>query len=523
MGVVGALAAVALLGMARPAGAHPLGNFTVNRYARVEVSAGVLRVHYVLDLAEIPAFQEREALAADRSGYARRRAEEVAAGLRLSVDGAALALRVAGVHLSEPPGQGGLPTLRLAVTYEAPLPPGPPERPRRADFSDANEPDRPGWREVVVVARGDARLLSSDAPREDASDELRDYPADLLSAPFDRRRAAFSFVPGTRAVPPAPLAGAAAAPPRSGGAFAALVTRSAGTPGLVLGLLGLAAGFGAAHALAPGHGKTVMAAYLVGTRGRPRDAVALGVVVSLMHTASVLALGLALVALGRSVAPERIYPWLTLASGLLVTAVGAWLLARRWRAWRAAGRGHPDHHHGGGNHDGLAEHDHDAQVRVHVHSGARGEDHADAPVRAHERGGAHGGDHEHAGNGGRHVHHDGGVGHSHELAAGVAPLSRKGLVALGASGGVFPSPTAVLVLVSAFSLGRPVLGLALIAAFSVGLAATLTAVGLALVLGRGLVQRRAPVVVFDVLPLLGALALTAVGLVVVAQGIGRIP
>ena len=523
---VGALAVLAVLATARPAGAHPLGNFTVNRYARVEASAGVLRVHYVLDLAEIPAFQEREAVATGPQGYAERRAAEIAAGLRLVVDGTALPLRAKDHRLDRPPGQGGLSTLRLAVTYEAALPPGPPERPREATFADDNDPDRLGWREVVVVARGDARLVASDAPAADVSDELRAYPADFVSTPLDRRRASFAFTPGTRAVPPSPLTGATAAPSRSGGAFTALVTRSAGTPGLLLGLLALAAGFGGAHALAPGHGKTVMAAYLAGTRGRPGDAVALGIVVSLMHTASVLVLGLALVALGRSVSPERVYPWLTLASGVIVTAVGAWLLRRRWGAWRRVGHGGAAH--GGAGHDHAA-HDHaghDHAGHDHAYAGRTGHDRAHHGADARE---GHGG-HDHAAHGdehgdhhhGAHGHTHGGGGHTHELPADVAPLSRAGLVALGASGGLFPSPSAVVVLVSAFSLGRPALGLALIAAFSVGLAATLTAVGLALVVGRGLVQRTGSTRLLELLPLVGAVAITAAGLVLVAQGVGRI-
>ena len=463
-----------VLGPAAPAGAHPLGNFTVNRYARVEVSAGVVRVHYVLDEAEIPAFQERREVAAGRDAFARRRAAEIAAGLRLAVDGDPVALAPVASHLSQPAGQGGLSTLRLAVTYEAPLPDaGGPGAERRAVFSDENEPGRIGWREVLVVARGDARLAASDVPRRDVTDELRSYPSELLSSPLDRRQAAFSFSPGTRRVGPSPLTEASAAPRRPGAGFAGLVDgRSSGMA--LLGLLALAAGFGAVHALGPGHGKTVMAAYLVGTRGRPRDAVALGAAVSLMHTSSVLVLALVLLRLDRAVAADRVYPWLTLVSGAAVAAVGAVLLGRRWRS--RSGASAPGHGHPGHPHDGDHTHEH----------------------------GAHGHDHGH--------------GHDHHHPPPAGPLSRRGLLALAASGGLFPSPTAVVVLLSAFTLHRAGLGLALVAAFSLGLAATLTAVGLALVYGRDIVEQRVGWRAVQALPLLGAGALVAVGVALAGQG-----
>ena len=453
---------------AAPAGAHPLGNFTVNRYARVEVSSGVVRVHYVLDEAEIPAFQDRRAVTADPEAFAADRARRIGAGLQLALDGRPVTLSPVAHRLSQPAGQGGLRTLRLAVTFEAPLPAGTTGTTRfEATFVDSNEPARIGWREVVVDARGDAGLLRSDAPARDVTDELRSYPDELLAAPLDRRGASFAFTPGTLAVAASPLTTATAAPDRPGEGFAGLVDRADVSGLALLGLLALAFGFGAVHALGPGHGKTVMAAYLVGTRGRPRDAVALGGAVSLMHTASVLALALVLLRLDRAVAADRVYPWLTLASGVVVALAGGWLLVRRWR-----GR---------------------AEVHRHDHDHGDGHDHG-------------------------HEHHHHGAGHHHHHGAPAAPLSRRGLVALAASGGLFPSPTAVLVLLSAFSLHRAGLGLALVGAFSLGLAATLTAVGLVLVYGRGLAERRGPRLLLPVLPLVGASALVLAGAVLAVRG-----
>jgi len=213
-----------------------------------------------------------------------------------------------------------------------------------------------------------------------------------------------------------------------------------------------------------------MAAYLVGTSGRTADAVLLGVIVSLMHTGSVLVLGLALLQLNRYGAIERIYPLLTVLSGLIVIGFGAVLLRRRLRTLRSTS---PHHDH---------DHDH-------------GEGH----------------DHDH--------HHHGPGGHTHELPEGTKPLSRRGLVLLATSGGLLPSPSAVLVIVAGFAAGRVALSLSLVLAFSVGLAATLSAVGIALVLGRRVLERRKHAgAVVRALPVAGAAALMTVGLILLASG-----
>src|SRR5687768_14425222 len=133
------VAGAALLVTAAPAAAHPLGNFTTNRYARVEVGAEVVRVRYVLDEAELVAFRARAELARDRDGVAAARIAEIAQGLRLEIDGRTAALRPVVHRLSEPEGQGGLSTLRLDVVFEAPLRDA---GSAGATFTDANQPDR---------------------------------------------------------------------------------------------------------------------------------------------------------------------------------------------------------------------------------------------------------------------------------------------------------------------------------------------------------------------------------------------
>ena len=204
--------------------------------------------------------------------------------------------------------------------------------------------------------------------------------------------------------------------------FVALIDRSTGAAGLALGLL-VALGVGALHGFAPGHGKAIAAAYLVGDRGKAKDAVLLGLVVALMHTWSVLALGYALYLATQRPATAALSAWLQLVSGVIVALLGAWMVWRRSRERRAAN-----------------DHDHD-----HSHA------HTDAD---------------------RH------------------PLSWRGLVTLGAAGGLLPSPSALLVVFTALAVGRIAYGLSLIAAFSLGLAITVSVVGLAVLRGRDALQAR---------------------------------
>ena len=505
-----AVAAVGL-GAGGTADAHPLGNFTVNRYARVEVSGPVVRVYYVLDEAELPAFQDRKEVAAGEETFVRRRLAEIVADLSLQVDGRPLALTTAGSSLDQPTGQGGLQTLRVAAILAARLPDAPSGTPRRLTFADRNQPDRVGWREIVTVARGGARIVSTTAPTRDVSNELRRYPGDLISAPLDLRQADMTFVPGASTVAAEPVPASSAPPTRSGGLFASLITRQNLNPVVLAGMLAVALAVGAGHAVLPGHGKTVMAAYLVGTKGRPIDAVLLGVIVSVMHTASVLVLGLVLFRVDQSTSIDRFYPQLNVVSGVLAAGLGVWLLIGRLRRYRALRALDP----------ADDRHDHDQLVPALMGAEVLAVDEG-SPPPAHDltslADGGH--DHDHHDHDDHHDHHHHGPGgHTHELPADVAPLSRRGLVLLATSGGVVPSPTAVIVVVSAFSLGRPALGLTLIAAFSIGLAVTLTAVGLALVFGRRFIERRFSLRSFELLPTLGALTLIVLGLVLAVRGL----
>jgi ABC-type nickel/cobalt efflux system permease component RcnA len=232
-------------------------------------------------------------------------------------------------------------------------------------------------------------------------------------------------------------------------------------PAFLATALAAALFLGAAHALTPGHGKAIVAAYLAGSRGRILDAVQLGVIVTVTHTASVFALGLLTLFASTRVSLDRIFPWLSLVSGLLVLVIGAWLLYQRTRP-AAGGHHHHGHHHG------------------------------------HSHGHSHG-------------HHH---GHDH------GTVSRGSILSLGISGGLVPCPEALVVLMLSISLHRIALGLSLLVAFSIGLAAVLIAIGVAMVLAGPAMQKAAGDSAWTSrLPVVSSAVVTLLGLLMVVQAL----
>jgi ABC-type nickel/cobalt efflux system permease component RcnA len=443
-GLAALFAAVALVLAAAPgAQAHPLGNFSINHLSTVSVSADHVDVRYVLDQAEIPTVQERSL---GPAGVLAKKRDEVERRLVLLVDGRRVALVSAGEpRLSFPDGAGGLKTTRLELPLRAVV-----DHPHRVELRDGTFPDRIGWK-AVVSAPGEGTAVRSDAPTGDPTGGLRRYPQNLLSSPLDRREASFSVAPGdgTLVAPKGEHGGPAESRAQSDG-FAGLFADAASGQGVLLLLLLAAFGWGALHALSPGHGKAMVAAYLVGTRGSARHAVALGATVTVTHTIGVFALGVVTLALSQYVLPEDLYPWLTLTSGLLVVLIGAGVLRSRIRKAR-------HHHH------------------------------------------AHGHDHDH--------HHD------HDL-------SWKGLLGMGAAAGLIPCPSALVVLLAAISQHEVALGLLLITAFSLGLAGTLTGLGLVVVSARRWIPPRlAAGRLAAVLPAASALLIVGVGCVLTAKAV----
>jgi nickel/cobalt exporter len=310
-------AIVAALVLPGVASAHPLGNFTINRFSRVEVAGPRVYVRYVLDLAEIPTFQ---AGTIDAPALAHR----IARGTQLTLNTRRAKLVPVEWALAHPDGAGGLKTTRFEVILRGP------RLNDRSDvaYRDTNYADRIGWKEVLV----------GDAPSE--SHELRAYPKNLLSSPLQITHVRTSLVPGTvpGTRPHVTRGTALRAPDRvADSAFASLIARDHLGVWVILASLAAALFWGAAHALSPGHGKTIITAYLVGKRGKPRHAALLGLIVTATHTIGVFALGLVTLLLSRFVVPEELYPWLNLVTGVLVVAVGASVLRSRWR--------HSHHHH----------------------------------------------------------------------------------------------------------------------------------------------------------------------------------
>jgi ABC-type nickel/cobalt efflux system permease component RcnA len=318
------LAVAAALLAPAAAFAHPLGNFTINRFSRVEVSGHRLYVLYVLDMAEIPTFQAGRI---DAKAYARR----IASNAHLTVAGRPVQLVPLGQALAHPPGAGGLRTTRLEVVLAGPRLSGP----AHLDYRDSNYADRIGWKEIVVGTHTPSR-----------SDELRAYPKDMLESPLDVTSASAELSPGSGADVAPPLSNGASlqAPDRiADSGFASLVGREDLSLLVILASLAAALFWGAAHALSPGHGKTIITAYLVGQRGTPRHAALLGLIVTITHTIGVFSLGLVTLGLSQFIVPDRLYPWLNLVSGLLVVGIGASVLRARWRH----SRNHHHHHHHG--------------------------------------------------------------------------------------------------------------------------------------------------------------------------------
>jgi ABC-type nickel/cobalt efflux system permease component RcnA len=437
------LIAVVALGLAAtaagapaPAQAHPLGNFSINHLSTVSVSADRVDVRYVLDQAEIPTVQERSL---GRSEVLAKKRSEIGPRLVLLVDGRRVELKPAGApRLSFPDGAGGLRTTRLELPLRAAV-----DHPHRVELRDGTYPGRIGWK-AVVSAPGDGTAVRSDAPSGDPTQGLRRYPQDLLSTPLDRRDASFSVKPGngTLVAPKGEGGGVAETRAQSDG-FAGLFEDAAAGQGVLLLLLLAAFGWGALHALSPGHGKAMVAAYLVGTQGRARHAVALGATVTVTHTIGVFALGVVTLALSQYVLPEDLYPWLTLVSGLLVVGIGAGVLRKRIR-------------------------------KVHGHS---------------------------------HVH-------------GPKELGWRNLLGMGTAAGLIPCPSALVVLLAAISQHEVALGLLLITAFSLGLAGTLTGLGLVVVSARRWIPPRlAAGRLAAVLPAASALLIVGVGCVLTAKAV----
>jgi nickel/cobalt transporter (NicO) family protein len=485
--------------------AHPLGNFTINHYSRLEFADEKAHIDYVLDVAEIPTFQRKRQLDPNGDGklsdaearsYLDAQLPSLVENLQLRVGEKVVPLRLLDSSATYRPGQGGLPILRIEARLLAELPKNWEDN-GAGYYTDRNYKDHLGWREIVVQGGPGVAIKRSTAPSAGVSDELRKYPSDMLSSPLDIREAKFTLVPGEGSVADGTVGQAARSFDTSNYGFKtngyisrlyawlnSLISFTSPSPIVILISLLAALLWGAVHAFTPGHGKTVVAAYLVGDRGTARHAVFLGLTVTLTHTLGVFALGGVAIYLARYILPEALFPWLSVVSGLLVVVIGLSLLFSRSRG---LGAGSGKVHHTQTEHaDGAHTHSHVHSVHSHSHSG-------------HE-----------------HTHSHDGYTHSHlPPGADGSKVSIRSLVALGVSGGLVPCPAALVLLLSAISLGRLGFGMVLVVAFSVGLAIVLTGIGILMIYAKRLFERfsfetRVP----RLLPVASALVISLAGVVI---------
>jgi len=465
--------------------AHPLGNFSVNQYSALRISKDEIEIRYVVDMAEIPTFQEIQdaglvpTVGEASASYLLRKVEQLREGLTLEVNGKKMALLTASREIIFPEGAGGLPTVKIGAVFWGKFEVAA-VAPYDLLYRDGNFPGRAGWKEIIAGAGDGADVIESAVPIGDRSAQLSNYPTDLLNSPPQILEARLSFAPSAavaaRKIEAAvkPLVRQAIADDKSNNAetmvpslsrdgprqaskpsdagieqspdvlrpnrqsapkdsFAELIAAKQLNWSMILFALLIASALGAFHALEPGHGKTLVAAYLIGSRGTAKHALLLGLIVTVSHTAAVYLLGGIVLYASEHMVPEKLYPWLALASGVMILVLGTMLFLRRLRV-KDPGHHHP--HHGHHDHD-HPFHSEDNQAH-HLHN-----------------------DHDRL-----HHHHE---------------VSLRELVTLGISGGIVPCPAALVVLLSAVSLHRIGFGLLLIVAFSLGLAAVLITIGLLMV------------------------------------------
>lgn len=532
-----------------------LGNFTINQYAELAFDDTTAHVHFAVVFGQLPALRELHLADVDNDGVTTQKerddhvaklAPEFAGRLELLVDGVAIPLKATTWTSSLPTEQGGF-SMRLDVDYDGVLPAATPGRQRTLRFDNRNYAGRFGWHEMVVKPAPGIAAFDTDAFSTSLTDGLKEALSQLpANGPLDERAAALAFRDGTapagaRLLGARPTDGAVAvASTPSTSTSGAAATAGSGdwlqyqTKQLVdlisaphvpvhVALLALLAAMalGAVHAFSPGHGKTIVGAYLIGSRSTPRHAVFLGVTVTVTHTLVVFAIGLATLVASRWFLPERLFPALSLLSGLLVLGMGVVLLMQRWRGARSAvaeaivrrvektlppmpyRRVAPE----------SAQRPFGLSAGRRTTSLARHHPHGGGHPHAHDHGHDHGHDHDHA-----HDHadglmhsHGGGTMHSH---LPPSQVTWRSLLALGMSGGLVPCPSALVLLLAAIALNKTFYGLLLVVAFSVGLALTLVAVGMAFLYAKSRFRKPLSTSVWPkVLPALSAALIAVVGLV----------
>jgi ABC-type nickel/cobalt efflux system permease component RcnA len=435
-----------------------------------------------MDVAEIPGMQEIATIDLNKDGmlddneeksYRDGKIRQLLSNIHPMLDGQPISFALVHTSLSFPEGQGGLKTVRLASVFENEVEFS--GNVHTFSFRDENFVSGRGWKEIVVMSMGGATIHESSAPDKDITNELRSYPADMLSTPLNLNKVTVSFIAGTTASQSAFLSFNDRLVQKASDGFAELISARELSPTVIIISLLIALVLGAGHALTPGHGKTIVAAYLVGSRGTAKHAAFLGFTVTATHTIGVFAMGLIALFASQYILPETLFPWLSLMSGLIVVGIGVSLFMKRLQlATRPTVHPNDGHTHTEHEHNGH-EHTHDGTTHSHLPPGADG-----------------------------------------------TPVTWKSLFALGVSGGLLPCPSAIVVLLSAIALGRIGFGLLLIASFSLGLAGVLTGIGLLMVYARRYFERfntSGPLLRW--LPVVSSLVVSIAGAVISLQAFGQ--
>ena len=523
MGLLFALACIGADTGSADTVASLLGNFTINQYCDLRLARDTATVHFVVVYGQLPALRELHIAdtngdgvtsQAERDAHVGRLAPGFADGLVLEVDGISVPLRATHWSSSLPTEQGGF-SLRVDVDLSAPLPVAARGTKRTLQFANQNYPGRVGWHEIVVRGAPGLAVFDTNAYNNSLTSGLADALQSLPNAgPLDERFVHLNFVEGSAPAGAVPLAarpgtGSVDGRPAANASSTSLASPTDGTwiaratrrlvdaisrPRLdarvaMLALLG-ALLLGGVHALSPGHGKTIVGAYLIGSRGTPRHAMFLGLTVTITHTLGVFVLGFATLYASRFIVPERLFPMLSLISAVLVLGMGIVLLVQRARTARqvlsgstAATAFYPMT---------VAAEPRSGHALVFAPTHANGHGHVDGTLHSH----------------------GGGAMHSH-LPPGAAgdAITWCSLLTLGISGGLVPCPSAMVLLLAAVALNKTAYGTLLVVAFSVGLAITLTAVGIAFLYARDRFRKptagaRWP----QLLPILSAGMITVLGI-----------
>jgi ABC-type nickel/cobalt efflux system permease component RcnA len=543
-----------------------MGNFTISHYAKFQVGGKGVDLTYVLDLAELPTTNLLQQWGLDRNTpqavldrRAAEQAREWASHLEITSDGKPVPVRFVSSNLVIADGAGDLPILRITSHLHLSAAPG------QLLYEDKNYPERAGWKEIVIDAGQGAAVSRASQGGEDRSKALAEYPQDPTLAPPQDLRASIEWtatrpaapviapIPQPKAIPtPAPATMTPKAAPAGavvkGDYISRMLHNRELSFGMILILIAVAFGLGAAHALTPGHGKTIVAAYLVGSRGTLKHAAFLGAMVTFTHTISVFLLGLATLFLFQYVVPEKITQVLGVVSGLSIVAIGAWMLYKRLRGTSHTHQHHGhahDHDHGHDHapaHDDTHAHDrvlalthdhalahadaHDltrAHNHAHAHDLAHAHGHAYAHDHVHDRGHAHDHPHTHEHphtHDHHHVHEHGTHTHTHDMPDRITWGS---LTALAVSGGLVPCESALLLLLSAIALGRVGLGLLLLVAFSLGLAVVLVGIGVVVIYAKNLLPKSTnPHPAFRWIPVASAAIVMIAGLLMTGASLGWI-